>query len=293
MGVSEERLRESGLGSAGRLFFRAVGWTAGVALVVVLVLFIAVGLDFHFRNEAPDVGGIARSQAVVAADHVAASAISADLKTLVPTDAPWLATGPTAVADFCESTPGYMSGWQPTTCTRNVTAYFYFNGSFQQHMQAWDLALRSAGWDTNGSAMSRPLAEYAQFASTPAPGEPGRPQLATSLSPAGPYSRTVADSATPDEWVDLMLSWAERPQATPSFDGIDDSLPDPNAAVAWNQETNSSPDAVESAAFARYQFIAIARLSVRYYDPAQVAPTPTPSTNPAAGQCMSGSNTCN
>lgn len=294
MGISEERLRESGLGSAGRTFFRAVGWTAGVALAVALFLFVAVSLAFHFRNEAPDVGSVARSPAVVASDRVAASATSADLKALVPSDAPWLAPGPTAVSDFCESRQGYVSGWEPITCTRTVTAYFYFNGSFQQHMQAWDLALRSSGWDTDGSVMSRPLADYAQFASTAATGGPGLPHLATSLSPAGPYSRAVADSTTPDESVDLMLSWAERPQATPSFEGVNEQLTDPGAAVAWIQKTNSSPDAVQSSAFAHYRFVAMATLSVRYYDPAVAtpAPTPTPTTNPAAGQCMSGSNTC-
>ena len=280
----------------GRGFFLLIGWTATAALAVVLALYVAVSVAFHHDETPPDVAGIARSQPVADADHLAASATSASLKVVAPPAASWLAPGPTTVSDFCESTQGdeFGAGWNPTTCTRTVTAYFFFNGSFPQHLQAWDTALRASGWSGFGDPLSETLSDYARISHKPGPGEPGPTYLATSLPRSGLYVRTDEGSPTSGQAVDLTFLWAERPQTTPSVADVDGSpVPGAFTAVAWIQKpaATASPDAVESAAFAHYQFVAVATLTDRYYNAA--VPTPTPSASHAVSGCMTGSKSCN
>jgi hypothetical protein len=281
-----------------RGFFRVAGWTAAVALIVVIALYAVMIVYLRHKQNPPDVTGIARSQPIVNADHVAASATSAALKALAPAGASWLASGPTAVSDLCVSVQDgeFISSWTPVTCMRTVTAYFFFNGSFQQHMRAWDAALRATGWSPTGYPLSLPLSYYAEFGHRPEPHEPGQRYLATSLPPSGSYDyiRPFEGSSAPGRAVSLVFRWAERPQMTPSLENTDQSpVPGPDTAVAWIQKATVSPDAVESAAFTRYQFVAIATLTAGYYDSAAPAQGPTTNSAPAVGHCMSGSGTCN
>jgi len=263
---------ESGLSRWVRGFFLAIGWSAAVALVVVLVLYAGIIIEFHHKPSGPDVAGIARSRPAVAADLAAASATSASLKSLAPSAASWLVPGPTAVSDFCassEQSDAFTTSWTPTSCSRTVTAYFFFNGSFEQHMRAWGAALEASGWSADhGDPLSLPLSYYAQYGDRPGPGVSGRTYLATSLPSSGDYVRAGEGSSAAGPAVYLEFRWAERPQVTASVEGVYGvPVSGPNTVVAWmrKQTAGVSPDVVESAAFARYQYVAVATMTAPYY----------------------------
>jgi hypothetical protein len=262
-----------------------------VALVGVIGLYVALNVYSRHLATPPDVAGIARSQSVVDADRAAVAATSADLKALAPDGASWLAPGPAGVSDLCVShqNDGFVASWTPTACVRTITAYFFFNGSFERHMQAWDAALRATGWVTIGDPLSLPLSYYAKYGHKPEPGEPSLRYLATSLPLSDPYYRALPGSPAPAQSVDLVFRWAERPQVSPSFADYDET-PGPTTVVAWIQKSTLSPGAVESAAFTRYQFVAVATLTLVYYDLAAHARTPT--TNSGHENCLTGSETC-
>jgi hypothetical protein len=270
---------------------RVVGWAAAVALVVVIGLYIAINIYVRHAQTPPDVAGIARSQPVAAADRAAASAMSADLKALAPDGASWLAYGPTAVSDLCVShqNVGFIGSWTGTRCERTITAYFFFNGSFEQHMRAWDTALRATGWITTGDPLSLPLSYYAKFGHKPEPGDPRLKYLATSLPLSAPYYRALPGSPAPGQSVDLVFRWAERPAVSPAFP-VNDETPGAATVIAWIQKATAASSGVESAAFDRYQFVAVATLSLVYYD--LMAPVRTSITNSEHENCRTGSETC-
>jgi hypothetical protein len=221
-----------------------IGWLAGIALVVVIVFWIMVAIQFHRYQEAPDVSATARSSAVVAADRGAAAETSSALTHVAPRDASWLTSGPTTVSDYCVSNTVASFGeqWGPTRCIRTVLAYYYFNGTLKQDTDTWDAALRANGWSGVGT-------------------RPG--------STSGYYSRGEDDEATGELTLHLSLRWVERPQLTPTSDPADNPSTDPyDATVAWIEKPAVTPDAVESAAFAHYRYVAIASLTVVYYDTA-------------------------
>jgi len=247
-----------------------VACAAAAALVVVIGLFIALNIYVRHAQTPPDVVGIARSRHVVDADHAAVSALSADLKALAPDGASWLAPGPAGVSDLCVSheNDAFIPSWTGTRCIRTITAYFFFNGAFGQHMQAWDAALRATGWVTiGGDPLGMPLFYYAKYGHKPESGEPSLRYLATSLPMSDPYYHALPGSSTPGQSVDLVFRWAERPQVSDSFEDYDET-PGPTTVVAWLQRAILSPGAVESAAFTRYQFVAVATLTAVYYDSA-------------------------
>jgi hypothetical protein len=252
---------------SGRRFFRFIGWTSGVALVVVLALYAALSIGLHFEGEPPDVAGIAHSQPVATADQATTTAISEDLKTLAPAHTPWLVAGPTAVFDRCASEQGeaFMAGWTPTTCMRMVIAYFFSDTPFQQHLQTWSATLRAAGWNSYSSNA-----------------------VATTYERHPP-----AGSAVPVPTIDLTLRFAQRPETSTLFSAEFASPPAiPTSTTSWIQNTPVSPAVANSAPFAQYPYVAAATLSAWYYDPSD-PPTPTPTGSPAAGQCVTGSGTCN
>ncbi|MBR7827954.1 hypothetical protein KDK95_16680 [Actinospica sp. MGRD01-02] len=81
------------------------------------------------------------------------------------------------------------------------------------------------------------------------------------------------DAATGELTLHLDIRWAERPQLTPMADSPGDAPVDPyDATVAWIEKPAVTPDAVESAAFAHYGYVAIASLTVVYYDTAAATP---------------------
>jgi hypothetical protein len=268
-----------------------------------LALIIAICIDLvirqHHEQTPPDVAAVASSGPVVAADDAAATIVSARLKTLMPPGASWLVSGPSEVSDSCQSHKAGMftEVWNPPTCVRTVTAFYFFNGSFVQHMRAWDVALRASGWSASGDPMGQPLSYYAQYGGKPESKESSRTYLATSLPSSGPYEYiTAKNSSTPGLTVELGFDWAEQPQTTRS-DGAaaTDSLPasGPNDAVAWIQKPALTPDAIESSAFARYRYVAIASLNTEYYDSAAPSPAPTTNSDSSYHPCISGSGTCN
>jgi hypothetical protein len=263
---------------------------AAAALVIMIALCAALIVYLRHREHPPDVAGIARSRPVVSADRAAASATSAALRALAPDGASWLVPGPTAVSDWCMSQqPGeFVAAWTPTTCMRTVTAYFFFDGSFQQHMQAWDAALHATGWYTTGDPLSQLSNSYTASGHKPEADEPSPTYPATSLPASGPYFRALQGSSAPS--VALVFYLAERSEASSSLPGSDES-PGPTVAIAWIEKPAVSPDAVEAAAFTRYQFVAVATLTTTYYDSA--APARAPATHPASAACRSGSGTCN
>jgi hypothetical protein len=251
----------------GRAFFRFIGWTAGVALVVVLALYAVLMIQIHFDRQPPDVAGIAHSQPVVAADQAATSAISEGLKSLAPAHTPGLVAGPTAIFDGCASqqAASFMPSWTPTVCTRAVTEYFFSNTPFQQHLQAWSAALRTSGWTA--------------FSPNPTATDYQRPP--------------PANSAVPVPTIDLTFRFAQRPRASLLFvAGYGSFPPESTTAASWIQKVTVSPGVVDSAPFAQYPYVAEVALFARYYDPSN-PPTPTPTGNPASGQCITGSGTCN
>jgi hypothetical protein len=269
--------------------FRVIGWMAAAALVIMIALYAALLVYLRHRENPPDIAGIARSQPVVSADHAAVSATSAALRALAPDGASWLVPGPTAVSDECYSQqPGeFVAAWTPAICVRTVTAYFFFGGSFRQHMQAWDAALRAAGWYTTGYTLSQLSNFYTAFGHNPGASEPGQTYLATSLPASGPYFRALMGSSAPS--VSLGFHLAERPEASPWV--VESAAsPDPVIAIAWIEKPAVSPEAVQAAAFTRYQFVAAATLTTTYYDAAAAARAPA--THPASEACRSGSGTC-
>ena len=260
------------------------------ALVIMIALYAALIIYLRHRENPPDLARVARSQPVVSADRAAASATSAALRAVVPDGASWLVPGPTAVSDRCISQQAgeFIAAWTPAICERTVTAYFFFGGSFQQRMRAWDAALGATGWYTTGSTLSQLSNFYTEWGHKPEASEPSLTYLATSLPASGPYFRALQGSSAPS--VSLVFHLAERPEASSAFAGIDES-PGPSMAIAWIEKSAVSPDAVETAAFTRYQFVAVATLTVTYYDSA--APVRAPATHPASAACRSGSGTCN
>jgi hypothetical protein len=274
-------------------FLRVVGWTVAVALVIVIAWVAILAFYLSRGHNPPDVAGIARSQPVAGADQVATSATSAAFAALPPDGASWLVPGPTAVSDLCTSRQygEFVVAWEPATCMRRLTAYFFFNGSFQQHMRAWDAALRATGWSATGYPLGRPLGYYTEYGHKPEPSEPSQTYLATSLPASEPYYRALPGPPAPGHSISLVFNWAERPEVTPPYADTDTFLePDATTAVAWIEKEPVSPDAVEAAAFARYQFVAVATLTATYYDAA--APAQAPATHPAREACRSGSGTC-
>ena len=269
--------------------FRVIGWMAAAALVIVIALYAALVVYLRHRENPPDIAGIARTQPVVSADRAAASATSAALRAVGPDGASWLVPGPAAVSDYClsQNSGEFVAVWTPTTCTRTVTAFFFFNGPFQQHLRAWDAALRATAWYTTGDTLSQLSDYYTAFGRNPEASEPSRRYLATSLPASSQYFRPLQGSSAPS--VSLVFHWAERPAVSSSFAGTDES-PGPTTAVAWIEKPARSPKAVETAAFTRYQFVAIATLTATYYDAA--APVRAPATHPASAACRSGSGTC-
>jgi hypothetical protein len=267
---------------------------AAAALVIVIALYAALVLYLRHLENPPDLTGVARSKAVAAADQVAASATSAALRALAPDGASWLVPGPTTVSDRCVSYGGggFDSARSSATCIRTVTAYFFFDGSFQQHMRAWDAALRATGWDTTGYTLSQTSNDYTEFGHKPEANEPSLTYLASSLPESGAYFRALQGSW--DRSVSLVFDWAERPEVSPAFVDPVES-PGLTTAVAWIEKPAMSPDAVEAAAFGRYQFVAVATLTATYYRAPTLpqAPTTHPATHPATVACRSGSGTCN
>ncbi|MBR7827953.1 hypothetical protein KDK95_16675 [Actinospica sp. MGRD01-02] len=114
------------LGDGARGFFRLIGWLAGIALVVVIVFWILVAIQFHRYQQVPDVGGTARSSAVVAADRGAAAEISSALAQAAPHGASRPASGPTTVSDYCISqrVASFGEQWGPTRCVRTAVGYY-------------------------------------------------------------------------------------------------------------------------------------------------------------------------
>jgi hypothetical protein len=264
---------------------------AAAALVVVIGLYIALLVYIRHAQAPPDVAGLAHSQPVAAADRLAVSATSAALKAVAPDGASWLVPGPTSVSDRCVSIKSdwLLHPWAGTSCVRAVTAYFFFNGSFQQRVRAWDAVLRASGWVTAGDPLSVPLSYYAEYGHKPDLNQPGLRYLATSLPQSDPYYRAIHGSATPGQSVDLVFRWAERPEVSRSLEDFD-AVPGPSTVVAWRQKSTVSPNAVESAAFTRYQYVAIATINVVYYDSA--VPARTPVTYSGHENCRTGSDTC-
>jgi hypothetical protein len=274
---------------------RVIGWTAAAALVIVIALWAAVVLYLRHAENPPDLSGVARSQPVAAADHVAASATSGALRTLTPDGASWLVPGPTTVSDRCLSNGNgaLIPAWTPATCMRTVTAYFFFDGSFQQHVRAWDAALRASGWSAAGDPLGPPVDYYTEDGHKPEKYQPRQLYLATSLPTSSPYSRSAQGSPAPGYSVSLVFDWAERPEVSPSWVGVVESQ-GLSTAVAWIEKPALSPDAVETAAFGRHQFVAVATLTVTYYHaPAPAPPTTHPAAHPDTHvACRSGSGTC-
>lgn len=262
-------------GSAARGLFRFIGWTATVALVAVLALCAVLIVHRRFENGPPDVAGIARSQPAAAADHAVASEISAALRSLAPAGASWLASGPTAVTDYCFSGPADSFGpsWTPTSCLRMVGAYFFSDDPPQHDVQTWDATLRSSGWSVAADP-SRGSDESSRV-------------LDTSLVSLG-YS------------AHLTFDWTPLSQATDPTDGSAGRWPvagaGAGAIVVWNQETTMPPDVAESAAFSRYRFVARVTVTVWYFDSADsadgAASLPTPTGDGRRGQCVTGSDSC-
>lgn len=256
------------MNDSGRSFFRFIGWISGVALAVLLVVVVVLIIEYHFDEEPPDVAAFARSQPVVAEDQATTSAISEDLKALAPAHAPWLVAGPTAIFDRCtsEKADTFMPSWTPTTCMRMVIAYFFSDTPFPQHLQAWSTTLRAAGWNSYSSDA-----------------------VSTSYErPAPP------DSAAPVPTISLTIRFAQHPETSTLF-AANFASPPPafsTSATSWIQNAPVSPAVVDSAPFAQYSYVAAVTLTACYDDPSN-PPTPTPTGNPAAGQCITGSGTCN
>lgn len=275
---------------------RVVGWTVAVALVIVIAWVAVLAFYLSRGHNPPDVAGIARSQPVAGADHSATLATSAALTALAPDDASWLVSGPAAVSDLCISRQygEFVETWEPTTCMRRITAYFFFNGSFQQHMQAWEAALRATGWSAIGYPLAQPLNYYTKYRDKPESTKPDQTYLATSLPASDSYYHDLPGPPAPGHSISLVFNWAERPEVTPPYTDTNQFLePDATTAVAWIEKETVSPDAVEAAAFTRYQFVAVATLTATYYDAA--APAWAPTTHPASPTyeaCRSGSGTC-
>lgn len=232
---------------------------------MVAVLYAVLVFKTRAENESPDVAGIARSRPVVAADRTASSDISASLRTLTPADASWLVSGPIGVSDFCGSRPpdGFGAAWSPTNCSRTVYAYFFSDDSPEQQMKAWDAALRASGWTAVGASMSKQI-------------------------PAS-YVRVPQGSSTIGQRIGLAVQWVPRSEVARLFEPAGAMATD----VAWIQQTAVPLDVLESAAFSRYRFVALASLTVEYYGPdAEPTSTPTTTSKGWSGQCVSGSDTC-
>jgi hypothetical protein len=238
-----------------------------------LVVVIAAIVDLHFRNEPPDVAGIAHSRPVVAADGAATAEISAGLRALAPSGASWPVAGPVAISDACSSRNYGMieASWSPTSCTRVVDAVFLSDDSFERHLQTWDAALRAAGW--TAAALDRVGSSNSTF-----------------------YSRALEGSAFPGGAITLTFRSAAQSQAAAMIDLASSESAAPTApmpVVEWNQRTTVSPEAVKSAV-SHYRFAAVVTVTVQYYDSAATATAaPTATGGSGTGPCFSGSGTCN
>jgi hypothetical protein len=239
-----------------------------LALLIVVVFGLVIFghvLTVDRNERPPDVAAVAKSATVVAADRTAVAEVDTRLAAL-PQAGAWLVPGPTAILDDCQSLQDgdWSQSWTQVTCGRMATAFFYFNGDFEEHMQAWDGELRASGWGAVGDPMDQAESYYELYGDKPAPQDTSRTYLATDLPRSGGYCILPKGD---EGKVCLTITWAER--------------------ISVNQ------DQVESAAFAKYQYIAIVEMTDVYYDPADAPPTTLPPLDPNYTPCYSGSNTCN
>jgi len=246
--------------------FRAIGWMAAVVLALLLALVAWVAVDAHFKAEAPDIGGIARSQAVVTADHEAATAMDAGLKAVATGGGGAVVQGPTAVADYCETSraSGFMAGWLPADCSRQEFEYFFSDAPITQTTTAWIAALRTAGWSAY--------------------------QVSEGQSPL--YFPGGVGGYTPGSAVTIRVSWLDGARGTSVLAG---NMPyvAPGSVVAWIQHSSVPRGTATSGAYARYKYAAVVMLNANYYngDTGDVFDTPSPVR--ATNVCISGSGTCN
>jgi hypothetical protein len=102
-----------------------------------------------------------------------------------------------------------------------------------------------------------------------------------------------AYNAVPGMTIGLEVRFKQRPDTDELVYVVPGSVGygPPPEVTSWIQRETVSPHVVDSAPFAQYPYVAAVSLTATYYDPGNL-PTTGPTSNAAAGQCVSGSGNC-
>lgn len=240
---------------------RLVVKTCVVMLALALVVFVVVDYAFQRHVAAPDIAATANSAAVVqSADRV--SAVESDLLAEMAHAEPWLDQGAQAVIDSCSAVPpGFLgAAWGPVVCRRSVTAYFGFNGEFDQRVAAWEKSFASTG--LTSSNVGEVLEAYAVYDGKPEPGDPARRYTAADLPDLSAKYTPSPAAGLGGAGVGVAIGWAEDPNPNRTYD-IVAPVAGPDTVIRAMTSVDSSRE--QEQLFASNHFVAIVSIESQYY----------------------------